>query len=265
MGVRLKRMVAFWLDWLVIGFVGILAIFLLLLAAYLLGASEPLIFASIMMLAVLGVFAVFILRDILFRGRSLGKRLFDLRIFDKQTLLEASASQRGVRNLFSFFLYPLDGIVLLVTGETIGDRVAGTIVCSRESYQAYYAQRSLGQEPTQARKNGRSPIAVIAIVIACFVAFFGLMQILLSAQKDTEEYYLAYNYLISSEAYAELDAREADVRLLSYSFQQVGNTGGAGASETLQYGFFVKGKSLVVVCHREQGGWQVCPECTPFD
>lgn len=69
----------------------------------------------------------FILRDIIFKGRSVGKRLFGLCVVDCRTNLQASSSQRITRNLF-FFLCFADGIILLVTGQSIGDRVANTAV-----------------------------------------------------------------------------------------------------------------------------------------
>lgn len=72
----------------------------------------------------------FVLRDLLFKGRSVGKRIFKLHVLDKRTHEAASKKQKCIRNLF-FFIYPIDGIILLSTKESIGDKVANTIVVSK--------------------------------------------------------------------------------------------------------------------------------------
>ena len=69
----------------------------------------------------------FVLRDVITKGRSFGKRMFELNILDKSTNESASIKQKIVRNLF-FLIYFIDGIVLLITGESIGDKVANTVV-----------------------------------------------------------------------------------------------------------------------------------------
>jgi len=96
---------------------------------------NPLIFLFCF-LAVIVAFGAFILRDVIFKGRSLGKRIFGLYVYDKNSLEQANAKQRCSRNIF-FFLYFIDGILLLVTGQTIGDRVAGTLVTSKQGFESY--------------------------------------------------------------------------------------------------------------------------------
>ncbi len=70
---------------------------------------------------------VFVLRDVISKGRSFGKRMFELNILNKSSNDPASAKQKIVRNLF-FVIFLIDGIVMLVTKESIGDKVANTIV-----------------------------------------------------------------------------------------------------------------------------------------
>ncbi len=72
----------------------------------------------------------FVFRDVIFMGRSVGKRIFRLFVWDKNTNEKASVSQRIIRNLF-FFIYPVDGIVLIITKESIGDKIANTIVVNK--------------------------------------------------------------------------------------------------------------------------------------
>lgn len=72
----------------------------------------------------------FVLRDVIFKGRSIGKRLFGLYVLDKNTNEQASVKQRIIRNLF-FFIYHVDGIVLLATKESIGDKIVNTIVVKK--------------------------------------------------------------------------------------------------------------------------------------
>ncbi len=72
----------------------------------------------------------FVFRDVIFMGRSVGKRIFRLFVLDKNTNEKASVSQRIIRNLF-FFIYPVDGIVLIITKESIGDKIANTIVVNK--------------------------------------------------------------------------------------------------------------------------------------
>ena len=72
----------------------------------------------------------FMFRDVIFKGRSIGKRIFGLHIIDKNTNETATVKQRIIRNLF-LFIYVVDGIFLLVTKESIGDNVANTVVVKK--------------------------------------------------------------------------------------------------------------------------------------
>ena len=72
----------------------------------------------------------FVFRDVIFKGRSIGKRIFGLYVLDKNTNEPASIEQRIIRNLF-FFVYPVDGIILIVTKESIGDRAVNTTVVKK--------------------------------------------------------------------------------------------------------------------------------------
>ena len=72
---------------------------------------------------------MYILRDI-FSERSLGKRVMELHIIDKNTCKPPSAKQKIIRNLF-IIIGTFDIIVLLVKGESMGDIVSGTSIVKK--------------------------------------------------------------------------------------------------------------------------------------
>ena len=74
----------------------------------------------IILIAVIAFFVTFILRDYLFNGRSIGKRIFKLRVVDADTRSEPSAKQLIVKNLF-LFLYIFDGLFLIASGRSLGE------------------------------------------------------------------------------------------------------------------------------------------------
>ena len=78
------------------------------------------------LLSLIIMFSIFILRDA-FSERSFGKRLMKLNIIDKNTGKPASAKQKIIRNLFAIICY-IDYFVLIIKGETLGDKVANTII-----------------------------------------------------------------------------------------------------------------------------------------
>lgn len=122
------------------------------------------------------------------------------------------------------------------------------------------------QQPAAQKKDTkilRIILLIAGIFLAGMVAFMGLIQLILHAQKDTEEYKTAYSYLIASDAFAALDADESDIRMNQYSSNTSYNNGVKETTVTI--GFMVNFRSFRVVCHQENGVWQVCDECTIFD
>ena len=76
---------------------------------------------------------IFVLRDVIFKGRSIAKRILGLHVVDVQTNASPSVSRLILRNLF-FVLYPIEAILLLVTDQTLGDMASKTtVVTSREA------------------------------------------------------------------------------------------------------------------------------------
>ena len=253
MAVRIKRILAFIIDWNISLLPAFLALVFIIPLARQHPAAALLLFP--MMLAAL---AVFVLRDLIFKGRSLGKRALGLYVYDRKTLTTASPRQRAVRNLF-FFLYFFDGIILLASGQSIGDRAAGTIVLYQKEPVA------APPAPVPSRKQGAKIAAIIAAAVIIWIgATLGIVFTALNSQKDSEEYRLAYAYLVSSSAFGELDADESDVMMNRYSARTTYNPDGS-PSKTAQIGFLVNGQPFEVICHQEDGVWTVCEECTLFE
>lgn len=124
--VRIRRILAWIIDWNLSGLPCMLYT-TIFMDAFKRPSIQNLGYILIMMLLVFLYPVIFVFRDLIFRGRSVGKRLFKLHILDKNTNEIASKKQKIIRNLF-FFIYFVDGIVLISTKESIGDRIANTIV-----------------------------------------------------------------------------------------------------------------------------------------
>ena len=133
MAIRLKRIVSFIIDW------NITLLPALLLFEFSMGIgveNKPLLPLSMLLcfVAVFGGFTLFITRDCIFKGESLAKKLFKLTVLDKNTLTTPSKKQLILNNIF-LFLYPVEAILLLATGETLGNRITDTVVVSKKTIE----------------------------------------------------------------------------------------------------------------------------------
>lgn len=133
------------------------------------------------------------------------------------------------------------------------------------------SQNNLGyREYLKTRKKQKKGILWIVLasiggsilLIATIVGFF---MLIFSTAKSTEEYKVAYSYLMQSEAFAEMGAEEEDVRLNSMSSTTYLGGTEEGYDAEAEVIFFVKNETAVVICHRAEGEWYVCEECTTFD
>ena len=70
---------------------------------------------------------LFVFRDVLLNGRSIAKRIFRLRVIDNVTGEKPSNKKLVLRNLF-FVAYPVELVLLIVTGRSLGDMVTKTSV-----------------------------------------------------------------------------------------------------------------------------------------
>ncbi len=262
MSVRFKRLIAFVIDWNITLFPFVLTFTFLTTLLQNEEEINPLI-TPVSFFIIIFSLGIFVLRDVIFKGRSLGKRILGLCVYDEKSLKQASSMQCFLRNIF-FFLYFIDCILLLVTGQTIGDRVAGTLVTSKQGLESY-TEETQSNTPVPKQKIVKEVVLVIGIIIACSVIFIGLIQVILNAKKDTEEYKVAYSYFIESNAFEELNVDESKIRFNQYSSHTYTSNDNSSVSQTVKIGFIVNFKSFEVVCHKENDIWQVCNECTLFE
>lgn len=127
--VRVRRIIAWTIDWNLSGLPCLLytTIFMDMFKQ---PSFQNIGYILIFMLLVVLYPITFVFRDVIFKGRSIGKRILGLYVLDKNTNEPAAIKQRIIRNLF-FFIYPVDGVVLLATKVSIGDRIADTVVVKK--------------------------------------------------------------------------------------------------------------------------------------
>ena len=147
----LKRIIAFIIDWTL----SIFPAFFMLLPLAVLSIQLTWLLMVLIILIGFSPIILFVLRDVIFNGRSLGKRLFGLCVYDKKSLEASSTKQRLLRNIF-LFIYPIDGIILLSTGESIGDRAAGTVVLSEASLERCKEERAHSGIPAPVSKKEKT-------------------------------------------------------------------------------------------------------------
>ena len=271
---KLRRLAAWIIDWNVIGFS---VLILIGIAAAILKehmtAGHPAAILTLVLL-ILSYPVVFIMRDLIF-VRSLGKRIMGLVVLDKQTGQPAKAGKRLVRELFLPFMQ-FDAIILLITGRTIGDHVAHTVVVPKKELEAIERPENQGDQVERinayhapAPWGAKKILLLIGCIVGAIVLFvcliFLIVSIALSSAKNTEEYGLAYTYLVESQTFKEAGIDEEDIRFQSYSSSSHKDANGEPRKDA-EIGFGIgHGKTLYVICHFENGEWQVCEECTHFD
>ena len=274
-GTKARRIVAWVIDWNIIGIAVLLLISVFM--SNVTGAAEPSSPSlTLMLLFLMLLYPIcFVLRDVVFGSCSLGKRIMGLTVLSKQTGNTPKGSQLFLRNIF-LFLAHVDAIVMLATGLSLGDRVAHVVVVAKkdlentnESTSCAKNIKTINQYSAKHVSSGRKKtvrnicIAVVAVVVFICMLVAAIF-ISLEGKKETEEYKLAYAYLVESETFAELGIEEDDVRLLSYN-KTTTTQNGKTLSE-VQFGFRIGFlRRANVVCHNEGNGWYVCSECTGFD
>ena len=275
-GTKIRRLAAWLIDWNLIGFVVLLAISVYMAFFMQEDASQAEIL--ILLFVMLSYPVCFILKDLIFGGCSLGKRIMKLVILSKQTGESPKKSQLVLRNIFSIVVIHIDALIMLITGLSIGDRLAHTVVVCKKDLDVRCRPQSpqqrtqeINQYPerrsVQSASNKKTLIILLSVLGAVFLLFVGFVilvtNIMLDNQKDSEEYQMAYTYLVESERFAELGLSEEDVKLVySSTFHTTKN--GKEYHET-EFGFKVGFlREFYVICHDEGDGWFVCTECTEF-
>lgn len=304
--VKLRRIVAWIIDWNITGLLTTIlwSIFVfIVISLNIIIEKDPFVFI-IAFLTILTYPICFILRDLIFGGRSLGKRMLGLTVIDRRTGGKTTCIQQIIRNIFSIFLMQIDVVVMFIRGESIGDTLAHTAVVLKKNVDAYrsdnveeqrlqrkkFAENNAIVTETHTEQNteplpseiskinsykGPSPtttktiVIIVGAFILVFIIFFILIATSVSAslknETKTPEYQIAYEYLISSEAFKETGKSEDKIVFNSYSYNRTTDING-NVSYVKEFGFklgFLE--NATVVCHKDGETWYVCQECTKFD
>jgi len=278
---KIRRIFAWIIDWNMIGSTVLLAVavFLALFKEEIEKESAFVIVALILL--ILSYPILFILRDFIMGGRSLGKRMLGLAVLDLRTGKKAKISQRMFRNIF-LAAYQVDIIMLLTTGRSLGDRVAHTvvvcqkdlnsdtkIVTANDMRERMEKINSYTNNIPSSKTRRKKKLIIIFSIVGGVVLFVGLIVcvalINLNAKKSSDEYKLAYEYVVESLEFERLGSNEDRLAFLEYSKETVYGKDGQYKSTVLigfNYGPF---KRLEVICHDNGDGWYVCTDCTEFD
>lgn len=265
--VKWRRILAWAIDWNIIGFsVMFLTAFasVMMDSIFHLGSQSM---APVLMFVILLYPVCFVLRDLIFGGRSLGKRIMGLVVLDRQTGMQANASKRALRNLFLLIVH-IDVIFMLASGTTIGDRAAHTVVVHKSSLNSddYRPQITEINKYSAPKKVGtkKTILTIVGVVALALVLLISIIFLGLSTAKKTEEYNVAYNYLIESQAFEDVCVDESKIWFNQYSLTTHSKSDNDDVTQTAEIGFVVKGKTFLVVCHKQNNIWYVCDACTKF-
>ena len=203
-------------------------------------ADVDLLTTIAMCTAFLGDAVLLALRDAIAGGTSLGKRIFGLCVVDKVNAARPVVWQRVVRSLSHVIIPVPDAIVVLATGRSIGDFIAGTAVVSRKDYNNRLAEKNPLDPPVKVRKNRTGLtafliLAAMALVVAFFAGVVYITTVMLENERQTEEYLYAYDAIIESDEFASIDADESE--LLFTSFYRRTELGPNGSVTVIEYTF----------------------------
>lgn len=122
---KFRRILAFFVDWNLCGIPAL--VYAMILRRSVAGGQVSPLEALLFFLFVLSYPVLFVLRDVIFGGRSPAKRMLRLFVIDNATQRKPANSKLIVRNLL-FMLCFVDFIVLLASNRTLGDAVTNTAV-----------------------------------------------------------------------------------------------------------------------------------------
>ncbi|MBQ8538972.1 MAG: helix-turn-helix domain-containing protein [Ruminococcus sp.] len=299
--VKFKRILAFLIDWNIAGLI-VLALLLSLFVFYdKLGLMSDGVIAPVGFLTMLLYPVLVIMRDFMWGGRSLGKRITGLVILDLNTASMPKKSKLLLRDLF-FFLQNIDGIVMLVSGKSIGDYVAHTVVVQTSdlgktlhSLNPINAEE-VNKKPADVYSDNTSPVpytttadnapthsieqlssytppknntkrnialAVVSVILAILMLFL-IISFALGMSRNTDEYQLAYDYMVNSELMQSKGYSENKIHHCKYSSRTYTSADGISEYRT-EIGFRVGFSTYTVVLHKDEtDNWYVCDECTDF-
>ena len=157
---------------------------------------------------------------------------------------------------------------MLASGTTIGDRAAHTVVVRKNSLNNNDCTHQISEinQYSKPKKvtTKKTVLTITAIVAVVLVILFSIILISLSSAKKTEEYKVAYNYLIESQMFEEAGVDESKIWFNQYSLTTYSNPKNDNVTQTAEIGFVVKGKNFQVICHKQNDIWSVCDDCTKF-
>ena len=122
---KLRRILAWIIDWNLCGIPALM--YALIFRKIAEAQSITAIGALLIVFFVLSFPVIFVFRDVIFKGQSIAKRIFKLRVIDIETNELPSNRKLIIRNLF-FFLYPVEFIMLLASDKSLGDMVTNTTI-----------------------------------------------------------------------------------------------------------------------------------------
>ncbi|MBR2342639.1 MAG: helix-turn-helix domain-containing protein [Clostridia bacterium] len=280
-GVKVRRIFAWIIDWNIIGIIALLSV-ALFFALFKESVEKENAFATaLLILLILSYPIAFVLRDFVMGGRSLGKRMLGLVVLDLQTGEKAKKSQCVLRNIFLMISH-VDIIILLASGRSLGDHMVHTVViCQKDinSDTGTVTPDNMQERPEKinsytsnipsTKDRRKKNLAIVFSIVGGAVLFFGLIVCVifigLNVAKSSDEYKLAYEYVIESREFESLGSDESRLAFLSYSKSTSRGKGGEYKSTVVigfNYGLF---KRLEVICHDDGHGWYVCTDCTKFD
>lgn len=237
---RFRRISAFILDVLICEAIGVIALPILLVVFHARGFSVTHYINSVALI-------LMILRDWIFNGRSLGKRITRLIVVNNVDRTRPKWYKLIIRNLPLFFNF-IDLFVLIINGCSLGDMMTDTFTPPYVKRKTVNGKVSpypvLAQSFTIPPKKKRKIFIIVACIIVGAALFFTLVfTIGFHSAKQTPEYALAIEYLSESDSLSQYDLQESDFTLHSY------RTGG----QYKTFGFFVKGQDIYVTVRTENG------------
>ena len=127
---KLKRIIAMFIDWNLSGIPGLIySLFFLSLVNHF---PQAVGFAVIPFpFFVMSLPLIFVYRDVIFRGQSIGKRILKLKIVDLETMGLPLQSKLIRRNVF-FFILPVEIILIIIKNQTIGDMITNTTIIKQK-------------------------------------------------------------------------------------------------------------------------------------
>ena len=134
----------------------------------------------------------------------------------------------------------------------------------RAHYEAVKADEKL-RKPDTVRRAILLILLALTLLVVFVVSLTGFVFFMLDNQKNTEEYAVSYDYLVSSQTFRQMDVSEEAIRLNSFRTSSMLGGHLEESTRTAEFGFTVSGTSFKIVCHLQDELWQVCRECTHFE